>query len=163
MVSDRTSQSDLTSIALQKDELERDMAALMLEYGRCAEAARTTSDPVAKVKLEAQRDSLLEEYKAKELQLKALEKQGRDLNRQTLDFDEVLPRIDFRKAREIITQVVDTLQLDEGGAALMLMQQSRAMAGDLLLRALDEVLRSGVTTLSTGTRSPSCPPQVGGT
>lgn len=28
----------------------------------------------------------------------------------------------------------------------MLMQQSRAMAGDLLLRALDEVLRSGATT-----------------
>jgi hypothetical protein len=133
MVSDRTPQSDSPSIEVQKKELERDMAALMVEHEVCADAARTMADPVTKVKLEAQKRTLLDQIQAKELQLKALEKQFQDLNRQTLDFDEALPRIDFRKAREIIAQVVDTLQLEEGGAALMLMQQSRAMAGDLLL------------------------------
>jgi len=144
-VSDRIPQSDSPSIEVQKKELEHDIAALMVEHEICADTARTMADPVTKVKLEAQKDTLLKQMQAKELKLKALERQSRDLNRQTLDFDEALPSIDFHKAREIIEKVIKTLQLDDGGAALILMQQRRAMEGDLLLRALKEVLRSGVT------------------
>ncbi|MDA0265489.1 MAG: hypothetical protein O3A14_00735 [Cyanobacteria bacterium] len=144
MVSDLNPQSDWKSIELQKKELERDMAALMVEHSVCAEEARTTADPVTKAKLEARKSTLLGQYRSKELQLKALERQGQDLNRQILDFDEALPKIDFRKAREVIAQVIETLKLGDGGAAFMLLHQSEAMAGDLLLRAMDDVLTRGV-------------------
>lgn len=143
MVSDRNNQSEPVSIQLQRKDLKEKMAALTVEYQVCADKALTTSDPSIQVKLEAQKKNFLSQIQATEDQLRDLEQQSNDINRQTLSFDEALPKIDFRRARQIIRQVIATLDLDDGGAALMLLQQSREMAGDLLLTALDDVLNSG--------------------
>lgn len=143
MPSTRQPSTEAASLALQKNDLEKEIAGLVVEYELYAEKARTTLDPGAQTKLAVGKQQLLAQIQKKEQQLEALERQKQSLNRQILNFDEALPKIDFREARRMIHQVIDDLHLNEGGAALFLLQQSRRMAGDLLLMALNDVLSSG--------------------
>lgn len=143
MPSTRQPPTGAASLALQKADLEKEIAGLVIEYELYAERARTILDPGEKPRLDLRKNQLLKLLQEKEQQLEALERQKQSLNRQILNFDDALPKIDFREARRIIHQVVDDLQLNEGGAALFLLQQSRRMAGDLLLMALNDVLSSG--------------------
>ncbi|MGG6240724.1 hypothetical protein ACQ4N7_19055 [Nodosilinea sp. AN01ver1] len=142
----RQSTADPASLTLQKNDLEKAIAELVVEYEVIADQSRTTLDPGSKTRLEIRKKQLLGQIQEKEQLLGALEQQKQDINRHILSFDEALPKIDFREARRIIHRVVDDLQINEGGAALFLLQQSRRMAGDLLLLALSDVLSSGRAT-----------------
>ena len=144
MPSTRQPSAGTASLALQKNDLEKEIAGLVIEYELYAEKARTILDPGSQTKLEVRKKQLLKQLEEKEQQLESLERQQQTINRKLLNFDEALPKIDFREARRLIHRVIDDLHLNGGGAALFLLQQSRQMAGDLLLSALNDVLSSGV-------------------
>lgn len=160
MVRDYDNQAGSDNNELQKKTLEKEMASLQLDYALCAEEALTNLDPVSKSKLEVKKKQLRNRIDEIDRQLRNIERQSKNANRQILNFDEALPRIDFEKARESICQVLKKLDSGDGGAALMLLQQSEEMAGDLLMMALKDILSRD--TISPLWYSVAFPPSVGG-
>ncbi|MBT9314905.1 hypothetical protein [Leptothoe spongobia] len=124
------------------ERLEEEIKDLKEKLDRCFEKRLLTEDPVQEVNLEKLENKLEEKIKVKERELDQLSDSPVSKNRNALNLDEGLCEIDFDAAKEIIHGVVDTLTANEGGSALLLMEQCFDLEGRLLLNRLRDILTS---------------------
>ena len=126
----------------RRERLEEEVKNLKKKLKRCFDKRMLTDDPEKEIDLEELEDRLEKEIKEKERELAQLSDSPASKNRSVLNLDEGLCDIDFDAAKEIIRGVVDTLTENEGGSALLLMEQCLDLEGRLLLNSLRDILKS---------------------
>lgn len=134
----------------RRERLAKEISILKEKLDLCFEKRLLTDDPEKEINLEKLEDRLEGQIKEKERELDQLSDSPGSKNRNALNLDEGLCEIDFDAAREIIHGVVDTLTENEGGSALLLMEQCLDLEGRLLLNSLRDIL----TSTSPGKQTP---------
>ena len=120
----------------QKERLEKEIEQLKRKLELCFEKRLLTDDPEKEITLEDLEKSLDIKLQEKERQLSQLSAGVINRNRSALSLGEGLCSIDFDKAKEIFRSVTKRLTDEEGGAALLLMEQCLDLEGRLLLNSM---------------------------
>ncbi len=129
----------------QKERLEKEIEQLKRKLELCFEKRLLTDDPEKEITLEDLEKSLDIKLQEKERQLSQLSAGVINRNRSALSLGEGLCSIDFDKAKEIFRSVTKRLTDEEGGAALLLMEQCLDLEGRLLLNSMRDMLKSSTS------------------
>src|SRR3712207_5382216 len=119
-----------SSVQVRKRELEKRQAELNRDYVSANKQLNQTTNKVERNRLKRQIEDLEHELDEVEAKLKELEQAEDNPNRRDLQIAEKLPEIDFAKIKKTANKIIDGFGKD-GGAALFLLQDNHAMAGDL--------------------------------
>ena len=131
--------TEVSLIEAKRKALTTRLAKRIDEYGRLNEQYDNCLDAGMQVALESQiakLDSTMEELEAA---LTALD-QSLPGEAASTDLSEKLPYIDFKEVVQSFTDLLDHSG-KQGGVSFLVLQNSRNMGGDLLMRRLQEVLR----------------------
>ncbi len=123
-------------LRVRKRELLTKRLALLIQQWQAANDQRdATLNNADRVPLDKQIAALEEEIEKTEMRLAEMDSQSGDPNRQHLDFEDKIHRIDFGEVKDLIKDVVSHAKRD-GAASLFLLQNSIAMGGKWCLDAI---------------------------
>lgn len=127
--------------------LKKEIEHLEQQLENCFHTRLTTDDPERKVNLEIKEEQLDREIETKKRELAELEKTSSNNNQATLLFGQNLCKLDFRQARSRFEAIANQLAEQEGGLALLMMENCLEREGRLLLDSIRDTLRPKTTEL----------------
>jgi Effector-associated domain 9/inactive STAND len=130
---------------IKRQALNKRLANLTEEYIVAMDQIDTQLSNIDKLRSERAANDIFEEMKKIEKQIQELEVNDGNSIRQQSKFDKSLTKIDFHESRSIIDNIIRCFNKD-GDSALLLLQNSLAMAGDLCLTILlDRLTEESIT------------------
>lgn len=124
----------------RKRELENEIGDLEQERTLVLRQARRERNDRDRLLFERQADDLLAKIEKLEAELEQLENAEPSANRRDRNIKQYLPELDLKEAMAIFGRVMDSFE-DRPGALLLLVENSRAMAGKLCRDRIRETLR----------------------
>ncbi len=128
------------TIQLRKRELEDEIGDLEQERTTIQRQARRERNDRDRLLLQRQADDLLATIEKREAELEQLENAEPDPNRRDRNIKQYLPELDLKEAMATFGRAMDSFE-DRPGALLVLVENSRAMAGKLCRDRIREKLR----------------------
>lgn len=141
-VSQRPSPTDI-----QREALNKRYGELMLEFTTLNQEVSYASGS-ARLQKEREAEIILGKMKEVDAKLKALDVASLDRNRQYLNLEEELQKIDFVEAKEAVERIVSKFDRN-GGNASFLLQRNLQMAGRLCLLEIKDRLQSSTRDLKS--------------
>jgi inactive STAND/Effector-associated domain 9 len=123
--------------ALEIQELEKEYAKLTAKYQKLSLQIEGELNEDNKDALRGRRDGVKQELSTVWSQLELLKQKSSDPDRQYLTFKEDLPKIDFEEVMDEINGLIRSFR-QERGDALLLVQKSLSLAGDLCVQRVRE-------------------------
>ena len=127
--------------------LKKEIEHLEQQLENCFHARLTTDDPERKVNLETKEEQFDREIETKKRELAELEKTPSNNNQATLLFKQNLCKLDFRQARSRFEVIANQLAEQQGGLALLMMENCLEREGRLLLDGIRDSLRPKTSQL----------------
>lgn len=114
---------------------------LVTEFEIVSQQIDETNDEVERSRLTRKSDNIYAELKAIDRELKQIDIKSSSPNIRYLSLEQDLPKIDFNEIMESIDQMIREFRKGAKGDALLLIQESFAMCGDLCIRRIQETLK----------------------
>ncbi len=127
--------------------LKEEIEELKDKVSKCFEQRMLSNDPDRLVTLERLENRLDKQIKEKEQALAELEKTPSNNNQATLLFKQNLCKLDFRQARSRFEVIANQLAEQEGGLALLMMENCLEREGRLLLDSIRDTLKPQTSEL----------------
>jgi len=141
-VSQRLSPADI-----QREALNKRYGELAIEYATVNQQLSYLSGG-EKVRREQEAEVILQQMIEVDAKLKASDVASLDRNRQYLNLEEELQKIDFVEAKEVVERIVSKFDRN-GGNASFLLQRNLQMAGRLCLLEIKDRLQSNTRDLKS--------------
>jgi hypothetical protein len=124
----------------QRIESNKKYANLLDEWSIINSQIDETIDEGNHYRLKLKADRLDKEIKEVEQKLEQLDASNLNRNRRHLNFQQDLSKIDFDKARDQVNKLIRDFRKGVNRNALLIVQDSRAMAGELCITEIRELL-----------------------
>jgi hypothetical protein len=123
---------------IKRQTLENRLGTLIAQYTAVSQQANNTLSEGDRILFKAQADAYWREAEVAQAELERLEKGDGDANRYYRDWEANLRRINYHKAIGVVDQVLKGI--DDGGAAVFLLKDCKAMEGRWCVRYIREQL-----------------------
>jgi hypothetical protein len=134
-------------IEIQREALNKRYGELAIEYATVNQELGYLNGS-GKLHKEREAEGILQQMKEVDAKLKALDVDSFDRNRQHLNLEEELQKIDFTEVKEVVRKIISQFGRD-GGNASFLLQRNLQMAGRLCLLEIKDQLRSETRDFKT--------------
>jgi Effector-associated domain 9/inactive STAND len=128
-------------IQIKRNTLNKRYAKLLIEFELVNQQINETNDEVEVSRLQEKANNLYTKLEKIDLDLKQIDTKSMTPNIRYLSFEQDLPKIDFNEIMESIDQMIREFRRGARGDALLLIQESLAMGGDLCIRRIQERLK----------------------
>jgi hypothetical protein len=130
-----------SAIERQLNFLKGSLEVLASDEAKTKAQYYESDDEVKKSRLKRSIDRIYEDMKRIEQEIREIEGQSSDPNRQYLNLEQLLPKLDFDEVMDDVDELVKAFRRDRKKDALLLVQENLAMAGDLCLLEVRERLK----------------------
>jgi hypothetical protein len=131
-----------TSLELEIESKNREIASLSNDYQTLDEAFDKEKDPERKSSFETRRDEKMARIKVLEKEISGLKYPTEPSFYDILSFKDNLPKIDFEEVTLEVQDVLSCIKRGKRGDALFLLQNSMMMEGELFMPILIDIFKN---------------------